>query len=442
MSDERDRDESEDRTQSTQPAEWTRRRMLAALAGTAGATLAGTTAPRADELDAILDIDDPPPEEEATPSSGIVVPDDPTRVPGVPPSELGERSPFETPKRLPAFGAISGTPLQDLHGTLTPADLHFERHHAGVPAIDPARHSLLIHGMVERPLKFTLQDLLRFPATSRIAFLECSGNLQIQAGQKTTPQMLCGLTSQSEWTGVPLATLLREAGVKPKAKWMLAEGSDAAVLTRSIPIEKALDDAIVAYAQNGEALRPAQGYPIRLFLPGWEGNTSVKWLRRLELSDRAFMTREETAKYTEPLRDHRARMFSFTMDARSIITSPTYPMEIERGWNEIRGIAWSGRGRIVRVEVTTDGGMHWQEAHLAGPVLAKAHTRFTLPFEFRGPPMEIASRAIDETGYMQPTRRQLIDVRGRGAVPYHLNPIVSWLIQRDGRVLYKAEPWA
>ena len=196
---------------------------------------------------------------------------------------------------------------------LTPSDLHFERHHAGIPKIDPARHELLVHGMVERPLKFSLADLLRFPAVTRTCFLECSGNFDYTAGPETTPQMLCGLISQSEWTGVALSTLLREAGLRPGATWLLAEGSDAAVMTRSVPIEKAMDDAIVAYAQNGEAVRPAQGYPMRLLLPGWEGNTNIKWLRRIEVSDRPFMTREETAKYTEPILGQKARSFSFTM---------------------------------------------------------------------------------------------------------------------------------
>ncbi len=428
---------------TTPSADWTRRRMLAAIAGAAGATLSSVGASRAEDGTQVeTSVETQAETEGRGPAADQAVPDDPTRVPGAPSSALGERSPFEALQRLSAFGAISGTPLQDLHGTITPSDLHFERHHAGIPAIDPARHALLIHGMLDRPLKFSLADLLRFPAVTRIAFLECSGNLHIRADERTTPQMLCGLTSQSEWTGVSLATLLREAGVKPKAKWMLAEGSDAAVLSRSIPLEKALGDAIVAYAQNGEALRPAQGYPIRLFLPGWEGNASVKWLRRLELSDRPFMTREETSKYTDPLRDGRARQFSFTMDARSVITHPSYPMQLERGWNEIRGLAWSGRGRVVRVEVTTDGGKRWQDARLAGPVLPTAHTRFTLPYEFRGRPAELASRATDETGYVQPTRRRLIDARGRGALPYHLNPIVSWIVEGDGRVLYKAEPWA
>jgi sulfane dehydrogenase subunit SoxC len=253
--------------------------------------------------------------------------------------------------------------------------------------------------------------------------------------------MLCGLTSQSEWTGVALSTLLREVGVKSGASWFLAEGSDAAVLTRSIPLAKARDDALVVYAQNGEAIRPEQGYPMRLLLPGWEGNTNVKWLRRLELSDAPFMTREETSKYTDPLKDDTARMFSVVMDARSVITSPTFPQALHKGWQEIRGLAWSGRGRITSVDVSVDGGKNWQAAHLQGPVLAKAHTRFSLPWRWDGSPAEISSRATDETGYVQPTRRQLIDARGPGSQLYHLNPIMSWIVQGDGQVIYKAEPW-
>lgn len=403
--------------------EWTRRRVLAALAAAAGSTLSPTA--RAEDA--------PAPAEP---------PVDPARRPGAPASALGPRSPFESPRRVAAYGVISGSPLQDLHGTLTPADLHFERHHAGVPAIDPAHHELLIHGFVERPRKLSLADLLRFPAVTRTCFLECSGNLRIDAGEQTTPQTLCGLTSQSEWTGVALSTLLGEVGLRPGARWLLAEGSDAALLSRSIPIEKALDDAIIAYAQNGEAIRPAQGYPFRLLLPGWEGNTNVKWLRRIEVSDRPFMTREETSKYTEPIRGGTVRAFSFVMDARSVITSPTFPVTLERGWQAIRGLAWSGRGRIVRVDVSVDGGRSWQAARLSGPVLPKAHTRFSLPWRWDGGTAELASRAVDETGYVQPTRRQLIDARGPGSLPYHLNPIVSWGVESDGRVLYKAEPWA
>ncbi|MEP4484532.1 MAG: sulfite dehydrogenase [Halioglobus sp.] len=369
-------------------------------------------------------------------------PQDPTKIQGNGPSANGLRSEHEVLERLPALNIVSLTPLEQLHGTLTPADLHFERHHAGIPKIDPREHHLLLHGMVDRPLKFSVADLQRLPAVTRTCFIECSGNLNTRATEKATVQMLCGLTSQSEWTGVSLRTLLNEAGLKPGASWCLAEGSDAAVMTRSIPVEKLLDDAMVAYAQNGEPLRPAQGYPLRLLLPGWEGNTHIKWLRRLELSDSPFMTREETSKYTDPLKDDTARQFSVVMDARSVITNPSYPQQLERGWHEIRGIAWSGRGRIRAVEISVDGGKSWAEATLQGPVLPTAHTRFGLPWRWDGNPAEIASRAIDETGYVQPTRRQLIAARGPGSSLYHLNPIMHWLVERDGRVLYKAEPWA
>jgi sulfane dehydrogenase subunit SoxC len=361
---------------------------------------------------------------------------DTTSRPGPAPSALGGRSPAEQPVRLPS-PTSSRTPLQDLHGTITPADLHYERHHAGVPLVDPRAYRLLVHGMVDRPLTFTLDDLKRFPATTRICFLECSGNF-VRQGEETTPQQLCGLTSQSEWTGVMLSTIFREAGARPQATWFLAEGQDAAVLTRSIPMEKAMDDAMIVYAQNGEALRPGQGYPARLLLPGWEGNANVKWLRRLELADQPFMTREETSKYTDPLADGTARQFSFVMDARSIITSPSSPHVIDKGWTEIRGIAWSGRGLIRRVEVSTDRGRTWKDAVLQRPVLPRAHTRFAFLWQWDGRPTEILSRAIDETGYTQPEWPALLDVRGR-RTRYHLNPVTGWTIAADGRVRFGIE---
>jgi sulfane dehydrogenase subunit SoxC len=366
-------------------------------------------------------------------------PTDPTRTPGPPPSILGTRSPFEHP-RLIASDTSSRTPLQDLYGMITPSDLHFQRHHGGVPAIDPTRYELLIHGMVDRPTVFTLRDLRRFPAFSRICFLECSGNFR--SGKTTmTPQDICGLTSQAEWTGVLLSTLFREVGIHPKATWFLAEGSDAAVMTRSIPVRKAWEDAMIAYGQNGEALRPEQGYPARLLLPGWEGNTNVKWIRRIELSDGPFMTREETARYTWPMKDGRIRQFSFDMDARSIITFPAYPVQLEKGWVEIRGLAWSGRGKITRVEVSTDAGRTWIPAHLAGPVLDKAHTRFTYLWNWDGRETEILSRAVDDTGYAQPTLAVLASLRGPEPGGYHLNPITAWHIHRDGRVFFRPEKW-
>ncbi|MCK8495023.1 sulfite dehydrogenase [Spirosoma sp. RP8] len=365
-----------------------------------------------------------------------LLPDAPTKQIGTLAGEVGTRSTFEKVVKKPS-DISSRSPLQDFYGIITPSDLHFERHHAGVPVIDPAKHELLIHGLVDKPLVFTVGDLKRFPSVSRIAFLECSGNFR--SGKETlSPQDICGLTSQSEWTGVKLSTLFREVGVKPNASWFLAEGSDAAIMTRSIPVKKGWDDAIVAYAQNGEALRPEQGYPVRLFLPGWEGNTSVKWLRRIELSDQPFMTREETSKYTEPIKEGKYRQFSFDIDARSIITFPAYPKTVEKGWIEIRGIAWSGRGKVARVEVSTDAGKSWQLAALQKPILDKAHTAFRYVWHWNGTETEILSRVTDETGYVQPTLKQLIEARGN-TIGYHFNPITAWRIKPDGTVLFKPE---
>jgi sulfane dehydrogenase subunit SoxC len=368
---------------------------------------------------------------------------DPTGVPGRPVSELGARAPFETPRRLPRGGAqgVSLTPLQDLRGIVTPSDLHFERHHAGVPTIDPERWSLLIHGMVERPTVFTLQDLRRFPTVSRLCFIECSGNGNGFHDLKPdwSPQQIDGLTSTSEWTGVPLSILFREVGLKPGASWFLAEGMDAAVMARSIPVAKALDDALLATGQNGEALRPEQGYPARLLLPGWEGNSNVKWIRRIEVADRPFMTREETSRYTDPLADCTARQFSFVMEAKSTLTFPTYPLTLpEHGWWEMTGLAWSGRGKIVKVEVSADAGRKWKTARLQEPVLPKCHTRFSHLWEWRGDSAVLMSRATDETGYVQPTLKQLVQARGPGT-QYHNNGIRGWRVNGDGRVFLEVE---
>ena len=393
-----------------------RRDLLAGAAGAVGAATLQSTV------------------EGQTPSS------DTTKYPGAPTRPVGQRSRHVDPTRV-GSPAVSRTPLQDLSGTITPSDLHFERHHGGVPEIDPANYRLLIHGIVERPTVFTLDDLKRFPATSGIHFLECSGNWSGRnLGPETTPQGVCGLTSQSEWTGVALATLFREVGASPEATWFLAEGQDAAVMTRSIPMEKAWDDALIAYAQNGEPVRPEQGYPARLFLPGWEGNANVKWIRRLELADRPFMTREETSKYTDTLPDGTARQFSFVFDARSIITSPAYPEAIQPGWVEIRGIAWSGRGRITRVEISTDYGRSWQPARLQAPVLPKAHVRFRHLWRWDGSATEIVSRAVDETGYVQPDRETLLSARARRPKGYHLNPVVGWSVREDGRFFSQQDP--
>ncbi|QEM14208.1 sulfite dehydrogenase [Mucilaginibacter rubeus] len=367
---------------------------------------------------------------------GVPAIPDPTKQPGPLPGKVGTRSPFESPVKKPS-DISSRTPLQDLYSTITPSDLHFERHHAGVPSIDPNQYELLIHGMVERPMKFSLHDLKRFPSVTRTCFIECAGNFRTGKEDMTVQEIL-GLTSQSEWTGVMLSTLFRELGVDPKATWFLAEGGDAAVLTRSIPIRKAWDDAMIVYAQNGEAIRPEQGYPARLLLPGWEGNTNVKWLRRIEISDAPYFTREETSKYTYPVKD-KIRMFSFEMDARSIITYPSFPQTIERGWIEIRGIAWSGRGKVVKVEVSTNAGKNWNEARLQDPILEKAHTYFRHLWHWDGSETEILSRVTDETGYTQPTLKQLIDARGKDIGGYHMNPVTAWRVKRDGNVVFKPE---
>jgi sulfane dehydrogenase subunit SoxC len=355
----------------------------------------------------------------------------------------GVPSPFESSvirksRAIPPFptAASSGTPLQDLHGIITPNGLHFERHHAGIPAIDPGLHRLLIHGLVERPLVLTVDDIVRFPSVSRLHFLECSGNTPGWRGAKAdwTPQETHGLLSCCEWTGVLLSTLLAEVGVRPQARWVLAEGADAAAMTRSIPIEKALDDAIVAYAQNGEHLRPEQGYPLRLLLPGFEGNMSVKWLRRLKVGDQPFQSREETAKYTDLMPDGKARQFTFVMEAKSVITRPAGGQRLRGpGFHEITGLAWSGRGRIRRVDVSTDGGANWREANLQEPVLPKCLTRFRLPWTWDGTAAQLQSRAIDETGYVQPPRSALVDVRGLNS-GYHFNGIQSWAVANDGRI--------
>jgi sulfane dehydrogenase subunit SoxC len=372
---------------------------------------------------------------------------DSTKVQGRLASELGHRSQHEEIQRIPfrSTRTSSHTPLQDLDGIITPSDLHFERHHAGIPEIDPENYSLLIHGMVERPTVFTLDELKRFPAKSMIRFLECSGNggrsyRPESRRREMTPQHADGLTSTSEWIGVPLSTLFEEVGASSKATWFLAESMDAAMMTRSVPAAKAWDDAMIAYGQNGEALRPEQGYPARLFLPGFEGSSNVKWIRRLELSDRPFMTREETAKYTDPLPNDTARSFSFVMDAKSLITFPAYPKILsEKGWWTITGIAWSGRGKIVRVDVSTDGGESWRRAELQEPVLPKCHTRFRLPWNWQGGKAVIMSRATDETGYTQPGLQELTEVRGPGT-RYHYNHVRAWTVQPDGTVLFDVDP--
>jgi sulfane dehydrogenase subunit SoxC len=368
-------------------------------------------------------------------------PPDATKIPGLASGALSERSPFEKPALAP-LGVTSGstsTPLQNLRGTITPADLHFQRHHNGIAILDPSRYSLVLHGLVDRPLTFTLDDLKRFPAETHTYFVECAGNGRSAyraPKPEMTPQDVDGMTSNSEWTGVRVATLLREAGARRTAGWVLAEGGDAAMLSRSIPMEKMFDDALVAYAQNGEPLRAANGYPARLLLPGYEGNTCIKWLRRLEVIGRPNMSRDETVKYTDPLPDGTSRQFSFVMDAKSIITSPAFPQRLTgSGWWPVTGIAWTGRGKITAVDVSTDGGRTWHQADIVGAAQPHAHTRFEYMWKWNGRPAQLMSRAHDETGYVQPTLEEYRRVRGKGT-DYHFNAIRTWNVAADGSVTF------
>ena len=360
---------------------------------------------------------------------------------GVPLGPYGERSPFEKAVRwtrdskTPETGS-SFTPLQDSVGTLTPSSLHYERHHSGIPAIDPGAHRLLIHGMVKRPLSLTVAEIRRLPSVTRTLVLECGGNSGSEWGTRTGPdaQRSYGLVSCSEWTGVPLSLLLSEAGVDPAASWVIAEGADACRMERSIPLAKAMDNILVAHGQNGEALRPAQGYPLRLIIPGWEGNANVKWLHSLKLTDQAYMARDETAKYTDLMPDGKARIFTYQMEAKSVITFPSGGQTLPGpGLYELTGLAWSGRGRIERVDITTDGGRTWVQAQLQDPRLPIAFTRFRLPWRFDGREAVIASRAVDESGYVQPTREALIAARGTNSA-YHFNGIKFWRVQAGGAV--------
>lgn len=332
--------------------------------------------------------------------------------------------------------SVSFTPLQDLDGIITPSGLCFERHHGGVPTIDPEQHRLVIHGLVRQPLVFTMADLVRFPSVSRICFVECpaNGGMEWRGAQMAGVQFSHGMIHCCEWTGVKLSTLLDEVGLQPDAKWLLAEGADAAAMTRSLPIDKALDDVIVAYAQNGERIRPEQGYPLRLVVPGWEGNVHIKWLRRLKLGERPWQHREETSKYTDLMPDGKARQFTFVQEASSVITTPSPEKQLkDKGFYEIRGLAWTGNGKIARVDVSTDGGRNWQAAALQEPVLSKCLTRFRFPWRWQGGPAFLQSRAIDETGYVQPTIAELRKVRGTNSV-YHKNSIHTWRVNADGSV--------
>ncbi|QCI68169.1 sulfite dehydrogenase [Phreatobacter stygius] len=331
--------------------------------------------------------------------------------------------------------SVNFTPLHALDGIITPSGLCFERHHGGVAEIDPAKHRLMINGLVDKPMVFTLDDLKRFPGrVNRAYFLECAANsgMEWRGAQLNGCQFTHGMVHNVWYSGIPLKTLLDEAGLRGNAKWLLAEGADASGMTRSIPLDKALRDCLVVWGMNGEMLRPEQGYPLRLVVPGWEGNMWIKWLRRIEVGDQPWHHREETSKYTDLLADGRSRRFTFIMDAKSVVTNPSPQAPLrQKGPNVLTGLAWSGRGAIRRVDVSLDGGRNWRTARIDGPVMSMSLTRFYVDFDWDGREMMIQSRAMDETGYVQPTKDELRKVRGTNSI-YHNNGIQTWLVRSNG----------
>jgi sulfane dehydrogenase subunit SoxC len=342
----------------------------------------------------------------------------------------------------------SRTPHQLLDGMITPNGVFFTIVHDGVPAIDPSAHQLLIHGLVKQPLTFSYEAMLRQPMTSRMAFIECGGNsagLFSPQPLQTDVQGLHGLVSCAEWTGVMLSTLLDQTGVDPKAKWFIAEGADAAHVMRSVPLAKALDDTMIALYQNGEPLMPGNGYPMRLLLPGYEGNMDVKYVRRIKLLSEPAFSYWESQVYTEPLPNGKAYQFYFVNEVKSFITSPSPGRDLkEPGFYEISGLAYSGKGRISKVMVSADGGKSWAPAALQEPVLSMAFTRFRLPWQWNGGPAVLQSRAWDEDGNVQPTRAEFVAARGElPSVPpllafenHHFNAITSWAVDQKGRVTH------
>ena len=333
------------------------------------------------------------------------------------------------------ISSINFTPIHALDGTITPQGCAFERHHSGAIELRKEDYRLMINGMVETPLVFTYEDLTRFPRENHVYFCECAANTGMEwaGAQLNGAQFTHGMIHNMEYTGVPLRTILEEAGYSTDGKWVYVEGADASSNGRSIPMEKALDDVLVAFKANGEALRKEHGYPVRLVVPGWEGNMWVKWLRRVEVMDAPVESREETSKYTDTLADGTSRKWTWEMDAKSVVTSPSPQSPITHGPGPlvITGLAWSGRGAITRVDVSKDGGKTWETARLAKPGETRALTRFYLDTEWDGGEMLLQSRAMDDTGYVQPTKAQLREVRGENSI-YHNNCIQTWWVRETG----------
>ncbi len=333
--------------------------------------------------------------------------------------------------------SVSFAPLQGMFGIITPSGLHFERHHQGWWDIDPRQHRLMLMGMVRQPKVYTMDDLMRLPSVSRIHFIECGANSGMEWNNVSVPtvQYTHGMLACCEFTGVRLATLLEDCGADTKkGRYVLAEGADGSGLTRTIAMERALDDAIVAWGMNGEMLRPENGYPLRLVVPGVQGVSWVKWLRRIEVGDQPWYTREETLHYIDLMPDGRHRQFTSIQECKSVITSPSGGQTLlDKGHYNVSGLAWSGRGRIRRVDVSFDGGRNWRTARIEGPVLSKALTRFNISWTWDGAPAILQSRAIDETGYVQPKIAQLRAIRGTRSI-YHNNAIQSWRVAASGEV--------
>lgn len=400
-----------------------RRRFLQASAAMAGAAAAGSAV-----AESLADV--------------------PARGPGDSLGAHSERSRFVDIRRIPegppgvrnvdaAMAINAKTPLDKLVGTITPTDVHYERSHAGVPQLDPEKHRLLVHGMAQKPLVLSLDDLKAMPSVSRVLFIECTGNGWENwkaADGNLTVQNTHGMVSTSEWTGVPLRHIIDLVGVDRAASWMLAEGGDGAAVARSIPLtDEIMDEALVAYGQNGEPIRPAHGFPMRLIMPGFEGNLNIKWLRRLKFGDQPWMTRWETARYTQLLANGKARQFQLRVDTNSVITSPSGMMRVQAGPVRVSGLAWSGHGKITKVEVSADGGRSWKTAHLSAPALPRAQTRFETDWKWDGKPAKLVSRSTDEKGNVQPDRKAFIALMGTNAL-FHYNAQQTWAIDETGRV--------
>lgn len=345
---------------------------------------------------------------------------------------------LRTESRTAGF-SVWRSPLQHQRGTITPNGLHFSTHHNGVPDIAPDKHTLMVHGLVQRPLRFDLERLSRYPMVSKVHFLECAGNSAANALSLTpldhTLGDLAGEVSCAEWTGIPLSYLLHEAGLKDTAKWVIVEGADGGSHSRSLPLSALLQDGMLALYQNGERLRPSQGYPMRLLMPGWEGNVNVKWVHRLEVVDAPAYTKDESGLYTQVLKEGQIERFAFHMEVKSVITHPSGQQTLPdvKGFYEISGLAWSGRGRIAKVEVSVDGGANWVTAQLQSPVLDRAFTRFTLPWQWQGQKAVLMSRATDALGHVQPTRSAW-KCRYAAHSFNHYNAIQAWQVGRDGKV--------